>query len=147
MNLYFLGGRGLCWAPTGCVVLLPTLFLLPGHPAARVSQHHRRIIQRRPSPGCGGVRKSGSSLKRKKLTPDGDPGVQIFCPQILMRHIQSSQSRAPQKKKMIVEQSRNHPNLFIITSASLPTNISTIFKGSFKKSWVQACFVRVFLFT
>jgi len=73
-------------------------------------------------------------LKRKKLTPDGDPGVQIFCPQILMRHIQSSQSRAPQKKKMIVEQSRNHPNLFIITSASLPTNISTIFKGPFKKT-------------
>jgi len=51
-----------------------------------------------------------------------------------MRHIQSSQSRAPQKKKMIVEQSRNHPNLFIITSASLPTNISTIFKGPFKKT-------------
>jgi len=91
-------------------------------------------------------------LKRKKLTPDGDPGVQIFCPQILMRHIQSSQSRAPQEEEIIVEQSRNHPNLlpaacgmvlkcvklffflFIITSASLPTNISTIFKGSFKKS-------------
>jgi len=41
-------------------------------------------------------------LKRKKLTSDGDPGAQIFVHKILMRHIQSSQSRAPQEKEIIV---------------------------------------------